>query len=228
MVEMVKKLPPRRKRPARAREHDAVQSVVDETIALYHWLAWVADELYGDDARGAARRWTLRRLHRDGPQTVPDLAKVRSVRRQSLQPLVDLLVKEGLVELRENPEHVRSSLLALRHAPRAPRQLRDANEVAAGRCPRVEALAADPGRARGRLRIDAAGEGEQLARRRSREAAARGQEIEPRLARRVLGDVGGGLGVARLALRVDHLEVRGRAGVVGERGELERLLPERG
>ncbi|HEX7667478.1 MAG TPA: MarR family transcriptional regulator [Polyangiaceae bacterium] len=108
---MAKKLAPRRKRVARPRE--AVQSVVDETIALYHWLAWVADELYGDDARGAARRWTLRRLHRDGPQTVPDLAKVRAVRRQSLQPLVDLLVKEGLVELRSNPDHARSSLVAL-------------------------------------------------------------------------------------------------------------------
>lgn len=70
----MKSLPPRR--PRRPRARSPVQAVVDETIALYQWLSWVADGLYGDDARGAARRWTLRRLHRDGPQTVPALARL--------------------------------------------------------------------------------------------------------------------------------------------------------
>jgi DNA-binding MarR family transcriptional regulator len=90
-----------------------VQSVVDETIALYQWLAWVAEQLYGDDARGASRRWTLRRLLRDGPLTVPALARVRAVRRQSLQPLVEALVRDGLVELVDNPAHARSPLVQL-------------------------------------------------------------------------------------------------------------------
>lgn len=108
---MRKKLAPRR--PSRARAREAVQTVVDETVALYHWLAWVSDELYGEDARGASRRWTLRRLRRDGPQTVPELAKVRAVRRQSLQPLIDLLIKDGLVTLEKNPKHARSPLLVL-------------------------------------------------------------------------------------------------------------------
>jgi DNA-binding MarR family transcriptional regulator len=90
-----------------------MQSVIDETIALYHWLAWVSDELYGEDARGAARRWTLRRLRRDGPQTIPALAKIRTVRRQSLQPLVDALIADGLVVLEKNPKHARSKLLVL-------------------------------------------------------------------------------------------------------------------
>jgi DNA-binding MarR family transcriptional regulator len=106
-----KTLAPRRATKTRSRE--VVQAVVDETIALYHWLAWVSDELYGDDARGAARRWTLRRLRRDGPQTVPALAKIRSVRRQSLQPLVDALIADGLVAIEKNPRHARSNLLVL-------------------------------------------------------------------------------------------------------------------
>ena len=106
---MPRKLAPRRQRPPRAR--DAVQAVVDETIGLYQWLAWVAEQLYGDDARGASRRWTLRRLVREGPLTVPALARVRAVRRQSLQPLVDALARDGLVELVDNPAHARSPLV---------------------------------------------------------------------------------------------------------------------
>ncbi len=87
--------------------------MVDETIALFHWLAWVSDQIYGDDARGAAGRWVLRRLRRDGPSTVPRLARARAIRRQSLQPVVDSLARDGLVELRENPAHARSKLVAL-------------------------------------------------------------------------------------------------------------------
>jgi len=108
---MKRKLPPRRR--ARPRAHGEVQTVVDETIALYRWLAWIAEELYGSDARGAARRWTLRRLHRDGPKTVPALARIRAVRRQTLQPIIDQLAAEHLVTLAPNPAHARSPLVIL-------------------------------------------------------------------------------------------------------------------
>jgi DNA-binding MarR family transcriptional regulator len=108
---MPRKLPPRRR--AKPRAHGEVQTVVDETIALYRWLAWIAEELYGSDARGAARRWTLRRLHRDGPQTVPALARVRAVRRQTLQPIIDQLAAEHLVAIAPNPAHARSPLVML-------------------------------------------------------------------------------------------------------------------
>ena len=111
---MRKKRAPRRAPNARTR--GAVQTVVDETIALFHWLSWVSDQIYGDDARGAARRWTLRRLHRDGPSTVPELARARAIRRQSIQPVVDALVGEGLVVARANPRHARSMRFALTDA----------------------------------------------------------------------------------------------------------------
>lgn len=105
---------PRRRRLPRARPE--MQEVVDETIALFRWLAWVAEQLYGDDARGASRRWVLRRLARHGPQTVPALARARAQRRQSMQPVVDGLVADGLVALGANPAHARSALVVL--APR--------------------------------------------------------------------------------------------------------------
>ncbi|MGZ3454499.1 MAG: MarR family winged helix-turn-helix transcriptional regulator [Polyangiales bacterium] len=108
---MARKRAPRR--VPRPRERSPVQEVVDETIALFHWLAWVAEQLYGDEGRGAARRWTLRRLQRHGALTVPALARARAIRRQSLQPVVDALVADGLVELVENPAHARSRLVRI-------------------------------------------------------------------------------------------------------------------
>jgi DNA-binding MarR family transcriptional regulator len=106
-----------RKKPLRRHRRDTpraeAQAVVDETIALFHWLEWVADQLYGDEGRGAPRRWVLRRLQRYGPQTVPELARAKALRRQSMQPVVDAIEAEGLVELTENPRHSRSRLARL-------------------------------------------------------------------------------------------------------------------
>lgn len=102
-----------RRATQRPRARNTVQEVVDETVALYHWLSWVSDELYGEDARGASRRWILRRLLREGPLTTPAMARLRAVRRQSLQPVVDALVADGLVTLTANPAHARSSLVTI-------------------------------------------------------------------------------------------------------------------
>jgi DNA-binding MarR family transcriptional regulator len=87
--------------------------VVDETIALFRWLAWASDHIYDDGALGATRRWILRAIHRHGPQTVPALARSRTMRRQGIQPLVDALVLEGMISLRPNPAHKRSRLVVL-------------------------------------------------------------------------------------------------------------------
>lgn len=108
---MPRQLAPRRRRAPRPRS--VVQTVVDETIALYQWLAWVAERLYDQEARGTSRRWALRRIHRDGPRTVAALARVRAVRRQSLQPIVDVLAEEGLVTFGPNPKNARSPLVHL-------------------------------------------------------------------------------------------------------------------
>jgi DNA-binding MarR family transcriptional regulator len=85
---------------------------VDETVALNHRLQWVAERMYGDDGKSALRRGILRGVLRYGPQTVSELARARSVRRQSLQPVVDDMLSEGLVKLAKNPRHVRSPLIS--------------------------------------------------------------------------------------------------------------------
>jgi len=103
--------PPRKLR--KPHDRGEVRALVDETIALYHRLAWMAEQIYGDEGHGAARRGILRGLVRYGPQSVPQLARARSVKRQSLQPVVDAMVAEGVVELRDNPRHARSRLVAV-------------------------------------------------------------------------------------------------------------------
>ncbi len=90
-----------------------LRAVVDETIALFHRLRWVAEQIYGAEGRGTARRGILRGLLRYGPQTVPVLAKARSVTRQNVQPVVDALLADGLVELAQNPAHARSRLVRI-------------------------------------------------------------------------------------------------------------------
>ncbi len=90
--------------------------MVDETIALFHRLRWVAEQIYGPDGRSTARRGILRGLLRYGSQTVPTLARARGVTRQNVQPVVDQLVREGLATLEDNPEHARSRLVCITSA----------------------------------------------------------------------------------------------------------------
>jgi DNA-binding MarR family transcriptional regulator len=85
--------------------------VIDETVALFHRLRWVAQLIYGDEGRSTARRGILRGVVRYGPQTVPTLARRRQVTRQHVQEVVDALVVDGLVELIANPAHARSRLV---------------------------------------------------------------------------------------------------------------------
>jgi DNA-binding MarR family transcriptional regulator len=105
----MKSRPPRllRKRHVRGE----LRAVVDETIALFHRVRWVAEQIYGADGRSTARRGILRGLVRYGPRTVPQLARSRSVTRQHVQEVVDYLTAHGFVERVANPAHARSQLI---------------------------------------------------------------------------------------------------------------------
>jgi len=91
--------------------HGELRAVVDETIALFHRVRWVAEQIYGDAGRSLPRRGILRGLVRYGPRTVPQLARSRAVTRQHTQDVVDGLVADGLAELVANPAHKRSRLV---------------------------------------------------------------------------------------------------------------------
>jgi len=89
------------------------ESVLNETVALFHRLRVVAEQIHRQGAMSAGRRGVLKNLERLGPQTVPQMARARPVSRQHIQTLVNQLTAEGLVELSDNPAHKRSRLVRL-------------------------------------------------------------------------------------------------------------------
>lgn len=65
------------------------------------------------DGMSPSLRVILECLGEQGPQTVPHMAEVNGVSRQHIQKHVDLLIGSGHVELRRNPTHRRSAIVAL-------------------------------------------------------------------------------------------------------------------
>lgn len=64
-------------------------------------------------------RAVLEILHRDGAQTVPDIATKLAIQRQYVQLMVNETLSAGLTVTRPNPRHKRSSLLELTDPGRA-------------------------------------------------------------------------------------------------------------
>lgn len=58
-------------------------------------------------------RWHVLSVVSDGPRTVAGAARRLGLARQSVQRVVDGLVADGDLELRENPDHARAPLVAI-------------------------------------------------------------------------------------------------------------------
>lgn len=106
-------MPKRAPRKFRKTPQSDLRAIVDETIGLAQRLVWVADQLHGKYGLRPVQRGILRGLVRYGAQTVPELARTRSVRRQTIQPIVDELVTAGLAVLVGNPKHASSKLVRI-------------------------------------------------------------------------------------------------------------------
>jgi DNA-binding MarR family transcriptional regulator len=72
-----------------------------------------ASNYLGDFGVSAAERAVMEFLCRDGPRSVPEIAKAYQVSRQHIQVIVNSLIEKDLVGLEENPRHQRSPLAAL-------------------------------------------------------------------------------------------------------------------
>ncbi len=94
---------------------DVFDDLVDEIRLTFHALGSFASRSGGIDAPGRA---VLEYLVRNGPTTVPDIARRRGVSRQHIQTLVNALGDGGLVVAEPNPAHRRSPLIALTPAGR--------------------------------------------------------------------------------------------------------------
>jgi DNA-binding MarR family transcriptional regulator len=85
----------------------------------FNRLRAAADDLHGDLGVNASLRAVLEALYAGGEQTVPQIARDKSVSRQHIQKIVDALLPDGYVVERSNPDHKRSSLIGLTAKGRA-------------------------------------------------------------------------------------------------------------
>ncbi len=98
---------------------EAFDALGREVRGLFHQLRATGEAIHA--AHGGlpvSQRGVLESLYRDGPATVPALARARPVSRQHIQVLVNALLEAGLVETAENPGHRRSPQIALTVAGR--------------------------------------------------------------------------------------------------------------
>jgi DNA-binding MarR family transcriptional regulator len=87
-------------------EESAFNQLINETVQLFHRLKIVADEVHQQGVMSGGLRGILRQLNKLSEQTVPQMARDRSVSRQNVQMLVNQLADE-------NPAHKRSPFVRL-------------------------------------------------------------------------------------------------------------------
>lgn len=93
-----------------AQELDALIRVIR---ACFQTLKALGDDLHEDVGVTAAMRAVMEHLFDRAPETVPQIARAKTVSRQHIQKLVDALVAAELAELLENPAHIRSPRVSL-------------------------------------------------------------------------------------------------------------------
>ena len=86
------------------------------TRRLFQRLRAAGDELHKDIGITTSQRAVLEFLSQQHPQTVPQMAREKTVSRQHIQTIVNTLLERGWVECIVNPAHTRSSLIRMTSA----------------------------------------------------------------------------------------------------------------
>src|SRR5213075_507311 len=101
-----------------AKRSDALQ-LVEAVITTFRTLRVVGGRLHGRPGPLTGERGVIMDLARIGPDTVPNMARVRGTSRQDVQVIVDRLIAAGQAERRENPASRLSPIIALTSRGRA-------------------------------------------------------------------------------------------------------------
>lgn len=91
----------------------AIEDLIIEIVATFFLLRAEGMRIGVVSPSGEGYWSVLRLLKINGPQTVPQIARYRYVPRQSVQKLANEMLKDGVIELVNNPAHKRSKLLRL-------------------------------------------------------------------------------------------------------------------
>lgn len=108
---------------------------------LFHKLGHGVAALHQDTDVSVGMRAVLESVIDGGPQTVPQMARVRPVTRQHIQGLVNALLEGGYVEYADNPAHKRSKLVIATKRGKAVFQALRERETAAFRRARIDVTA---------------------------------------------------------------------------------------
>ena len=98
---------------------EELHALANSVRRAYNRLRHSTDVLHAETGISAPKRTLLMDLQRYGPQPVPSLAAARCISRQIIQTQVNELTRAGYTEARKNPEHKRSSLIALTRSGQA-------------------------------------------------------------------------------------------------------------
>lgn len=115
-----------RERRDRTPEGQVMEEAIAAIPATYFLLRAAGTKIGAVTPSGRGYWGLLRSLHREGPQTIPQLARSRPVSRQHIQKLASEMLAEGVIEAIENPAHKRSKLLRL--TPKGEANFRALNE----------------------------------------------------------------------------------------------------
>ena len=90
-----------------------VENVLDLAVAVieFYFRIEAVSEATAGFATAGGEWGLLRGLVKDGPQTVPEIARSRPVSRQHCQTIINTLEAQGLVEFIDNPKHKTSKLV---------------------------------------------------------------------------------------------------------------------
>lgn len=106
------------KKSLSAASADAMLALADEVPRLFFRLRAVAEELHADTGMTPGKRAILRDIVERGALSAPQLAALRSLTRQAVQPFIDDLIADDLAYKAPNPNHQRSPLIAATPAGR--------------------------------------------------------------------------------------------------------------
>lgn len=91
----------------------SAQDVLDLSVAVieFYFRIEAITQATAGFAQAGGEWGVLRTLVKEGPHTVPDIARSRPVSRQHCQTICNGLEAQGLVEFVDNPKHKRSKLV---------------------------------------------------------------------------------------------------------------------
>ncbi|MES0882787.1 MarR family winged helix-turn-helix transcriptional regulator [Roseibium sp. SCP14] len=94
-------------------DHKELKELIGEVRKTFRLLAGMSNAMLEERGLTASLLAILEYISDNGSSTVPQMASAKSMKRQSIQAIVDKLLAMGLVETVLNPTHKRSMLIAL-------------------------------------------------------------------------------------------------------------------